>query len=240
MKADSHGTGTGNAGLFPETVWTLLLEPIKQRAPEAQAALEQLCERYRKPLVTLARFKVGNPQDAEDITHDFLLSLLRRDDFAKLDRKKGKFRSFLKVSLEHYVFNWRRRDRRSLQLPIEDVNESLLSEDEELTQQFNREWASTILRHALAEVETWYAKKGKHRWHELFVQLLPGAEPGISQAEVSTLLGITPNQVRVEYHRFRDKLEQAVRGEVSLTVGEPGDVESEVEALKRYLSGVAS
>lgn len=240
MKADSQEAGLRGSGLFPETVWTLLLEPIRQRAPDAQAALEELCERYRRPLVALAYCKVRNQQDAEDITHEFLLSLLRREDFTKLDRSKGRFRAFLRASLTYFIINWRRRDRRGLQTPIEDVNEECLAEDEQLTQQFNAEWALAVVQHGLAHVEEWYARKGKAGWHALFVRLLPGAENPISQTDAAMQLGITPNQLRVEYHRFRDRLEEAIRKEISLTVAGPDDVPGELEALKRHLSGVAS
>lgn len=233
MKKD---TPAGNASLFPETVWTLLLEPLRNRSPEAQMALETLCERYRKPLLTLACLKVKSYQDAEDITHDFLLSLLRRDDLSKMDREKGKFRTFLKASLHHFILNWRRRSSKPLHLPIDEVPEAALAEDETSDLEFDREWAETVMEQARADVAAGYARRKKSAWYDLLIRLLPGAKLPVAQAEVAVQLGISPNQVRVEYHRFREKLEHAIRHQVAGTVGSAEDVADELQQLKEHLA----
>lgn len=233
MKKDSEA---GNASLFPDTVWTLLLEPIRNRSPEAQVALEALCERYRKPLLTLACLKVKSYQDAEDITHDFFLSLLRRDDLAKMDRGKGKFRTFLKRSLHHFILNWRRNSSKPLHLPIDEVPEAALADEETSDLEFEREWARTVMEQAQADVAAWYGKRKKSSWYDLLIRLLPGAKLPITQAKVAGQLGISPNQVRVEYHRFREKLEHALRRQVALTVGSAEGVEGELQQLKEHLA----
>jgi RNA polymerase sigma factor (sigma-70 family) len=225
------------AGLFPETAWTLLLEPIRNRTPEAQTALNELCERYRRPLVALAYFKVRNQEDAEDITHDFLYSLLRREDFQRMDRSKGRFRAFLRVSLSNFIHSWRRSDRRAAQVSLDEVGEALLAEDEETTRHFNHEWADEVLKHALAAVKEWYVKRGKPEWYEGLASLLPGANPPGSAAQIATRLNLNANQLRVENHRFRDRVEQAIRKEVGLTVGSPEELEAELNSLKLYLRG---
>jgi RNA polymerase sigma-70 factor (ECF subfamily) len=228
---------TGGSPLFPETLWTLLLEPIRNRSPEAQVALEALCERYRKPLLKLACLSVQNYQDAEDITHDFLLSLLRRDDLAKMDRAKGKFRTFLGKSLRHFILNWRRNNGRPLHVPMDHIAEAALVAEEHAEREFDQEWARTMMEQAKADVAAWYRKRNKSSWYDLLVRLLPGADPPILQAEVAATLKISLNQVRVEYHRFREKLEHAVRRQVTVTVGSPEEVDVELQHLKNCLGG---
>lgn len=238
MKDEQKGADEGKPSLFPETQWTVLLEPIRTQSPDAQLALNGLCERYRKPLLALATFKLKNLQDAEDVTHSFLLSLLERRDLERVDRNKGRFRAFLRVCLTNYIHNWRRKDRRSSQVCLEDAPAEALAEDEALTRHYDLEWAFAILEHALNLEKSRYEGLGKLEWFESFRSLLPGAPNASSQTEVASRLGWTVNRVRVEYHRFRDRLEQSIRKEIRLTVSDDKEFEAELMCLKRYLGGI--
>lgn len=230
----SENTGSS---MFPETIWTLLLEPIKSRSPEAQAALESLCESYRRPLLTLTRLKLRNEHlsQAEDITHDFILSLLKRNDLARMDRRRGKFRTFLRRSLHHFILNWIRDHGRVVHVPLEEAPEASLMEADGADPAYDQAWAEAIVEQAMAEVADWYRRRRKTACHDVLIQLLPGADPSMTQAEAAAKLDISANQVRVEYHRLRERIGLAVRHQVAMTVSTPTDIDGELQHLKDYM-----
>jgi DNA-directed RNA polymerase specialized sigma24 family protein len=90
--------------MFPTTRWTLIL--ASQDSGEAEkAALEQLCATYWKPVYFFLRRKGLSPAAAEDAAQGFFLHLLQRDFLPRLDPARGRFRSYLLRSLEHYLVN---------------------------------------------------------------------------------------------------------------------------------------
>jgi DNA-directed RNA polymerase specialized sigma24 family protein len=113
------------ASLFPPTQWTVLLKPLHDRAPGEKEALERLFEIYRKPILRYILFHEKDPNNAEDMTHDFIVKLLRHGDIARLDRSKGSFRSFLLTAIKNFLVTAHRADRalkrggRWIHVPIE-------------------------------------------------------------------------------------------------------------------------
>src|SRR4029077_6096900 len=69
------------------------------------AALENLCRRYWPPIYFFARRKGYSDADAKDFTQQFFSRLLTRNDFAGLDARKGKFRTFLLAAFSHFLAN---------------------------------------------------------------------------------------------------------------------------------------
>jgi DNA-directed RNA polymerase specialized sigma24 family protein len=65
--------------------------------------LAELCRLYWYPLYVFARRCGHSPADAQDLTQGFFLHLLEHRIFARVDRLKGKFRSFLLSSFPNYV-----------------------------------------------------------------------------------------------------------------------------------------
>ena len=70
--------------------------------PSAQEALEKLCRAYWYPLYAFARRQGNSPEDAQDLTQSFFCRLLEQNNFAKADRDRGKFRTFLLGSLNNF------------------------------------------------------------------------------------------------------------------------------------------
>ena len=52
-----------------------------------------------------------NAHEAEDLTQEFFARLLGPHFLADVDRRKGKFRSFLLAALKHFLSDQRDRDR---------------------------------------------------------------------------------------------------------------------------------
>ena len=89
--------------MFATTHWSLILAAGDASSPRAQAALEALCRAYWYPLYAYVRRKGYAAEDAQDLTQEFFARLLARNYLSVADRNKGKFRSFLLGSLEHFL-----------------------------------------------------------------------------------------------------------------------------------------
>ena len=80
--------------------------------PQAAEALEKLCRTYWYPLYVYVRRQGNSPEDAQDLTQNFFSRLLEKNYFAKADRDRGMFRTFLLGSLKNFLVNeWKRTGR---------------------------------------------------------------------------------------------------------------------------------
>src|SRR5271165_3003218 len=88
---------------FATTQWTMVLSAGRSDSTSARNALAQLCQTYWYPLYAYVRRRGESPADAEDLTQGFFARLLELNSLADVRREKGKFRSFLLASLNHYL-----------------------------------------------------------------------------------------------------------------------------------------
>src|SRR6266550_3753205 len=94
--------------MFTTTHWSVVLAAGKGESKEADRALETLCRTYWWPLYAFVRRRGYAAHDAQDLTQEFFARLLEKNYLSAVDRNKGKFRSFLLASLEHFLANeWR-------------------------------------------------------------------------------------------------------------------------------------
>jgi len=95
-------------GQFATTHWSVVLRAGRfSDAAESRAAeaLAELCRIYWYPLYAYVRRRGCEAHDAEDLTQEFFLRLLSKNDLAAVDRAKGKFRSFLLAAMKHFLAN---------------------------------------------------------------------------------------------------------------------------------------
>ena len=67
--------------------------------------LAGLCAAYWFPVYAFIRRKGNGPESASDLTQEFFAILLEGDALAKLDRSRGRFRSFLLAACTHFLSN---------------------------------------------------------------------------------------------------------------------------------------
>src|SRR5207237_4223397 len=64
-----------------------------------------LCQVYWYPLYVFIRRKGHAPHDAQDLTQEFFARFLEKKYVSLADQSRGKFRTFLLRSLEHFLIN---------------------------------------------------------------------------------------------------------------------------------------
>jgi DNA-directed RNA polymerase specialized sigma24 family protein len=89
----------GGADRFQSTRWSVVLVSAKSQAPGSKEAFADLCELYWYPLYAFIRYRGHSPEDAQDLVQGFFLHLIEHKTLNRVDRSKGKFRSFLEVSV---------------------------------------------------------------------------------------------------------------------------------------------
>ena len=67
---------------FATTRWSIVISAGRQSTPDASAALQTLCLAYWFPLYAYVRRQGHRPEQAQDLTQAFFLSLLERNDLA--------------------------------------------------------------------------------------------------------------------------------------------------------------
>ncbi len=77
----------------------------QSQAPQAGEALETLCRTYWSPIYAYVRRKGHRPHDAQDFTQEFFARLLEKKYLKLASRERGRFRSFLLKSLQHFLVN---------------------------------------------------------------------------------------------------------------------------------------
>ncbi len=93
------------AGSFQSTRWTVVLAAAGDHATPSQSheALSELCRIYWRPVYLILRRDGHAPADAQDLTQGFFADFITTRFYARADREKGRFRSFLLGVLKHFV-----------------------------------------------------------------------------------------------------------------------------------------
>ena len=227
-------------GRFQTTRWSLVLEAAGS-SPGAGEALEWLCRTYWYPLYGFVRGSVGDPEKARDLTQAYFLRLLEKDYLRQVDPAAGKFRSFLLVSVKHFLANERVRQRAlkrsadnpDLALP-RDAEARYRSEAPvalDAARAFDRRWALTLFEHAMQRLAGAYATDGKGEVFRVLSGYLTGRGPDTAYDEAARVLGISKGAVKVAVHRMRKRLGRTLREEVAQTVAASNDVDGELRYL---------
>jgi DNA-directed RNA polymerase specialized sigma24 family protein len=227
---------------FPTTCWSRVAHAGDPSDPGARAALEGLCRDYWYPLYAFVRKRGFDPNDSCDLVQGFLADLIERRDLAGADRRRGRFRSFLRAACSNFVAHHRESDRalkrgggqRLISIDFRSAEGRYGREPaHELTAErlFERRWALDVLGHALARLEVEAAQSGKV---ELFTRLRPmleGDDRAESYSAVGTAIGLSEGAVKVAAHRLRVRYREVLREEVGRTVEDPAEVDAELGDL---------
>jgi DNA-directed RNA polymerase specialized sigma24 family protein len=239
-------------GNFPPTTWSKVRMAGSDSETQAGQALEFLCGQYWYPIYVFVRRDPRTSRDAEDHVQGFFAHMLSSKSVALARPERGRFRTFLLVSLKNFLANeWHRaralkrgggRDFLSLdfhyaedQFRREPIDPGLTPE-----QAFDRSWAVGVITTALASLGKDYAKRGRGA---LFASVSPRVWGGAdlkTHREAAASLGMTPHAFTVELNRLRGRLAERLRADVAETVGTRGDLELEIRHLIAALKGPAS
>jgi RNA polymerase sigma factor (sigma-70 family) len=242
----------GRSDVFPSTHWSVVLAAGRSEAePEmARVALAELCQVYWAPLYGFVRSRGHTVHDAQDLTQSFFAYVLEHKIYARADRQKGRFRSFLLASLKNFLADAVDRERTlkrggtQIFLPLHEEQakeaESLFQTHSGMRNEdrlFDRSWAEALIAAALERLSADYKREAKEQlFNELRIFIAGGAEPPPSYSELGHRLGIAESTLRSHVTRLRARYREALRAEVRRTVHSEAQVDQELRELLHVLT----
>jgi RNA polymerase sigma-70 factor (ECF subfamily) len=228
--------------VFVTTHWSIVLSAQDKDAPGSTAALEALCRTYWYPLYAFVRRQGRNSHDAQDLTQGFFARLLAKDYLKLADSEKGKFRSFLLVSLKRYLAGeWDREhaQKRGGFAPVFSIDEEAaelrfageLSHRLQPDVLFDRQWAMTLIERVMARLQEEYLLSGRAKLFECLRNCLVKDESAQPYAEIAAQLHLTEAAIKMAVHRLRARYREILRAEIADTVAGPAEIDEEIRHL---------
>lgn len=232
---------------FPTTQWTLVIHagsdvPSLERA----GALESLCGGYWYPVYAFIRRRGHSPEQAQDLTQEFFLRIMKGVFFERANPEAGRFRNFLLGAVQNFLADASDREKSQkrgggvLPFSLDFVNgESNYGREprhlETPERIFQRKWARALLDRVMENLSAEFAANGKlDLFHRLKFYLT--GDGGLKYAELGAALQLSESGVKSAIRRMRQRYRDLLREQVEATVADPSEVDDELQFLLRAIS----
>lgn len=222
---------------FHPTHWSLVKRVSSPDPAVSKAALSDLYEEYRPPILRYLEFVTGvTATEAEDIFQDYFLDMERREVFDKASPALGRLRNFLLNDLNFFLKNrWRKEHRQKrgggkIHFSLEDSPDVFAEDKPDPSAEFDRQWAIHVLSRAHTELEQSIRDQGKAEMFEAYAPFLAEREAP-DHASIAARLNISVSHSRVLLSRLREKWTRSILAEVARTVDSSEWVEDEFLTL---------
>lgn len=235
---------------FHTTQWSDVARANDTSLSVKRQALDGLLRQYIPALRFYLKMKRKvRPDQIDDLIQGFVASrILEKDLIAQADRKRGKFRTFLLVSLERYAiseFRYRTAAKRSSggTLSLEGSPEHA-SRAMDPKRVFDTEWAHQIVRQGLIRMRRACKSLGRDdEWHIFKWRILGPiyGRPKMAYQEVVQRLDLrSPSQVSKLSETSKRRFARALRAVIGEYAPDPDQIEDEINDLMRSLSGIGT
>jgi DNA-directed RNA polymerase specialized sigma24 family protein len=117
-KRDQKTTMGGPGGSFQSTQWSQLRRAKTSNEERRRVAVNNLLQRYWRPVYCYLRRKGYSNEHAKDLTQGFFCEVvLGRQLIQQADEARGRFRTFLLTALDRYVTSAYRKEAAAKRLP---------------------------------------------------------------------------------------------------------------------------
>lgn len=237
-----------NAGHFPTTAWSLVALAGRE-GPEQREALTGLLLRYLPAMRSHLVRRLRLPADqVDDALQGFLADrIMERSLLGAADPQRGRFRSLLVTSLNHYVYNLQRARSAqvrggSVQFDPAGAALDAAHLDGEPSLHFHQEWARQMIRQALEQMREHCAAVGRDDVWAVFEgrvvePLLFGAAP-VPYEDLAARHGLdstvrTANVLVTGKRMFA----RFLRRQAGQYLSDPAEIDREIDDLKAICSG---
>ena len=245
---DPAGSDTLNSKHFQTTRWSVVLScaQTEETQAAAQRALTELCRIYWRPVFALICRRGHSVSDAQDLTQDFFVMLLKGNLLSLADPARGRFRSLLRTAVENFLNDQQHRSRRQKRggrIQFVAWDEWMAEAPSQLSiygqelktwspeRIFDVRWAATVVEQALRRLAEECENRGRLRMFTALNNYLSVERREISYSNLSASLGVPETVVKRVLHQLRVRYRIILREEVSQTVANPADVDDEIRYL---------
>jgi RNA polymerase sigma-70 factor (ECF subfamily) len=213
---------------------------------KARDALAELCRTYWRPIFSFVQTRGYSIEDAQDLTQDFFVIILKDNWLQQVDRNRGRFRSLLLRSLQNFLINAAEKThsrKRGGDVEFISWDDWIAEAPSQLSisaqaldslppeRLFDLSWATTVVEHALRRLREECESKGKLWFFRALSRHLTEERDEVSYANLSADLGVAETIVKKQLHKMRQRYRCLLRAEVSRTVENPADVDDEIRYL---------
>jgi len=234
------------SGDFHTTRWTLVLEAKGTESELSRRALSELCASYWQPLFLFVVRRGTDWEESRDLTQAFFVHLFERDFLDGVDRDAGKFRSYLLASLKNFLADETAKARAlkrgggTVSIPLDGPSEARLplmqlSDGRTPEDEFERQWALTILGNALERLRKDERSAGRGDQFEKLKTCLTGEGPETPYARLANDLQLSEAALKMAVRRLRKRFGKALREEVAGTISRSEELDQEVRHLLTVL-----
>lgn len=231
---------------FLTTHWSVVVSAGQDQTDASFAALEQLCRAYWYPIFAYVRRKGYNVEPAKDLTQAFFAQVIGRKYMADANPERGRFRTFLLTSLNHFLANeWDRGQTQRRGGGVEFISLDFAQEQESRGTDpghewspdriYERRWAEAVLGRVLEALRREFDGSQVKRF-DVLKRFLTEAKGETSYVEAAKELGMSEQAVKSAIHRLRQRWRERMREEIAQTLN--ATTGSNVDEEIRYLIGV--
>jgi len=232
---------------FPTTQWTNIHQAGHAQTQVKRKALNELLIRYLPAIRChlIFRKKIRSDQ-VDDLIQGFITShVVEKDLIAKVERERGKFRTFLLTALDRYIIGQyrhasaKKRNAGSV-ANIDDLHD-LTNHQAQPDKNFEVEWARAVLGDTLERMQQQCKASGRDDVWGIFecrlLQPILGQEPALSYADLVKRFNlVSPAQASnllVSAKRMFTRILRTVVGEYTPDVDQ---IDQEIAELMQALS----
>jgi RNA polymerase sigma-70 factor (ECF subfamily) len=248
MSSDSPRGLQGETSSFTTTRWSVVLSSIDGGTDEAKArdALGQLCRIYWRPIYAFICGRGYSVTDAQDLTQDFFLMILKGSLLKLADPARGRFRSLLLKSLQNFLIDAHIRETRrkrggdfqfvswdewTAEAPSRLTVPAAVMQHWPAEKIFDVRWAATVVEQALHRLQEECESRGRRRLFDALSGLLLADREDVSYPPLAQELGVPAADIKRLLHQMRQRYRYFLRAEVAETVERPEDVDEELRYL---------
>ena len=254
MKRGDYTDMGGTGALFLTTHWSLLEAAGSGQNTDDKALIGLLLERYWKPVYCYLRRQGYGNEDSKDLTQGFFHEIVLGHHLIETaDKSKGRFRTYLLVSLDRYLIKVRHKQQAQKRIPQENLVPCNIMKDAEIPsvvselnpdETFNYTWVSILLEQVLEQVEKQCHRDGlSTHWYlfsERILEPILTAQSPPSLDELSRKHHVedstkASNMIITVKRRFATILQKHLRN----LVASDEQVREEFEEIKRYFPNIA-
>jgi RNA polymerase sigma factor (sigma-70 family) len=248
VETNSARERTAASPNFTTTRWSLVLlcRNREEAQGKGQQALTELCRMYWRPVFAFVCRRGHSIPDAQDLTQDFFVTLLKGNLLMLADPNRGRFRSLLCTALKNFLADQRdkaTREKRGGRVQFVAWDDWMAEAPSQLSLStsdlatwtaeriFDFRWAATVVEQALRRLSEECSRRGKLRVCTLLSDCLVLDRSEISYASLSTSLGVPETTIKRLLHDLRARFRAILREEVSQTLNDPADIDDEIRHL---------
>jgi RNA polymerase sigma-70 factor (ECF subfamily) len=231
--ASPRAGGEEQRGFFPATHWTEIATLQDSASPGAREALENLCRIYLPAIEKHLRCFRNLPGDPHELANEFLGQFIHQDSLKRVDRNRGKFRSYVAGAIRHFLLGkWRSQARAPQIVELDEHLADQIGAPPDDTN-FDCGFAEILVGNAVRGLRERFAGSRLEGHIPVLLPYLSSDPPEETLRQLAARLGVSDDLIYQNFKRIRDELYRQLRTETRRHLGPEDSVEDEIQALLR-------